>query len=215
MFNRREFLRNTAAAAAVRPTTALVALSTIPILTGCNGNAIAQDIVNWTPALESTAATAAATASILLPADAIIIAAALAAFNAGANLVSAEAKAYLANPGQTTLQALQTAVITLQQQVTASLLNAAKIVDPKSQTVVTAAINGVATVINSILSLITQIKGNTVSATTAAVKLSMLPRSNDNYWQSVDIISKHYDVSKQIAIKMLSVGENQIQAEGF
>lgn len=188
--------------------------------TGCNGTTVAQDIVNWTPALESSAATVAASASILLPADAILIAGSLAAFNAAANLISAEAKAYLANPGQTTLQALQTGVITFQQQINAALLAAAKIVNPQSQLLVTNGLNAAATIINSIFALITQIKGNTVAATAAKtaslIRLKDLPdRSRDQYAAGTELVANHYNVPVHVAENMYFTGILRIQSEGF
>jgi hypothetical protein len=114
----------------------------------------AQDIVNWTPSLESAVATIDATGALLDPAASVIFTAATAAFNAGATLVVADAKAYLANPSASLLTDLQTAVVSFQQTVSASILSAAKIVDPKSQQLALSVIQGVSTSINIILGLI-------------------------------------------------------------
>ena len=54
---------------------ALIALLLpLPFVGGCSGVTIAQDIVNWTPALESAVATVDSAASLLAPADAPIFA---------------------------------------------------------------------------------------------------------------------------------------------
>lgn len=189
---------------------------TIPAITGCSGTSVAQNIVNWMPALQSTAATAAASVSLLQPQDAVLVGASLAAFNAGANLVDAEAKAYLANPGATTLQQLQTAVVTFQQQVNASLLSAAKITNPQSQQSVTAAVNAVATVINSVFALIAGIKGNTIAAmaTSKTVTLAMIRPYRDDE-QAAQVIASHYGESVDAARDQIAHGEHALAFAGF
>ena len=211
---RRSFLRASASLALAS------CVSAAPIMTtGCNGTTIAQDIVNWTPTLESTAAMVASTVAILQPQFAAIVAAALAGFDAACNLVVAEAKAYLANPGQTTLQALQTAVVTFQQQINTALLQAAKIVDPKSQSVITQGLNAVATAINAIFALITQIKGNTISTAAAAAipkpsTVSVLIEKGI-YTPDVQLIAEHYKVPYHVAQQIEFTTQIQLRAEGF
>jgi hypothetical protein len=217
--NRRQFLV---------ASSAIAVLPSAFMLDGCTGASIAQDIVNWTPALQSTAATVASTVALLVPPDAPIIAAALVGFDAATNLAVAEAKAYLANPGQTTLQALQTAVVTLQQQVNTTLLTAAKIINPQSQAVVTAALNAVATVINSIFALILQIKGNTVAAMAnpKTVKLYMVYNPakgptryrtlvGESPWVSEGIVATHYSISREEAGMRIKQGRELIVQAGF
>jgi hypothetical protein len=189
---------------------------TIPAATGCSEATIAQNIVNWTPALESTAATAAATFSVLQPQDAALVGAGLLAFNTGANLVDAQAKAYLANPSATVLQQLQTAVVTFQQQVNATLLSAAKITNPQSQQTVTAAVNAVSTVINSIFALIAGIKGNTITAmvTNKTVTLAMTKAYRDDEL-AVEMIAMHYGESVDDARAQVVQGEQTLAAAGF
>ena len=85
---------------------------------------MAQDIVNWTPALQSAVATVDSTAALLAPADAPLFAAATVGFDAASNLLMAQAKAYLANPSASALAQLQNQVVILQQQVNAALLQA-------------------------------------------------------------------------------------------
>ena len=205
--NRRRFVLGSAA---------ILATPTGLLLEGCSPSSIAQQVVDWTPALQSTAATVASTVALLAPADAVIVNAALIGFDAATNLAVSEAKAYLANPGQSTLQALQTGVTTLQQQVNSALLQAAKIVNPKSQQAVTAAINAVATVVNSMLALILSIKGNTVAAaakTAKVIRLRDLPYSDQE--QAVTIVAEHYRITRDEASIRVNGGEAAIWAAGF
>ncbi len=183
---------------------------------GCSGETIAQDIVNWTPSLQSTAATAAAAVSLLQPQDAALVGISLAAFNGAATLVVAEAKAYLANPNATLLQQLQMAVVTFQQEVNTSILNAAKIVNPQSQQLVMAALNSVATVINSIFALITQIKGNTVAAlaTSSTITLASIRRYSDEK-RSAAMVAEHYGEPAYAAHVQIAYAQQQIAAAGF
>jgi hypothetical protein len=184
--------------------------------TGCNGTSVAQDIVNWTPTIQSTAATVAATVSTLLPADALIVAAALAGFDGASNLVVAEAKAYLANPGASTLQLLQAAVVAFEQQINSALLSAAKIVNPGSQQLVIAALSAVGTGINAIIALIQTIKGNTIGAAAVAVttKLSSVMRYRTK-GADIDLVASHYGISHQQAAEVYYPRMAQLQAAGF
>jgi hypothetical protein len=136
-------------------------------ITGCSvqtGTKVAQDIVNWTPALENGLQTIAATGSLLLPTDAPIFAIATAGFDAAGTILVAQAKAYLANPSASVLTNLQTAAVSFQQTVSAGLLQAAQIKDPASQKLALAAINGVATIVSTILALIQSISSKTAVA---------------------------------------------------
>lgn len=186
------------------------------LMSGCSPATIAQDIVNWTPTLESTAATVASLATLLVPPDTALIAAALLAFDTLANVVSAEAKAYLAAPNQTLLQALQTGVVTFQQQVNATLLAAVKIINPQSRAAVTAGINAVATVINSIFALILQIKGNTIAASANAKTVSIMrvvPLFDRPAAERM--VAAHYDESLPEARARINCSLLEIQAAGF
>ncbi len=146
---------NSASSTAKLGAWALIALLLqLPFVGGCSGTSVAQNIVNWTPALQSAVATVDSTAALLAPADAPIFAAATAGFDVASNLLVAQAKAYLANPTAGVLAQLQTAVVAFQQQVNASLLSAAKIANPASQKSVLNAINAVGTVVLAILALV-------------------------------------------------------------
>ncbi|HUD73868.1 MAG TPA: hypothetical protein VMQ76_02260, partial [Terracidiphilus sp.] len=144
---------------------ALIALLLpLPFVSGCSEKSVAQDIVNWTPALESAVATVDSTAALLAPADAPIFAAATAGFDAAATLLTAQAKAYLANPSASVLAQLQAAVVTFQQQVNASLLSAAEITNPASQKSVLNAINAVGTVVLAMLALVQSVSSKVAVA---------------------------------------------------
>jgi hypothetical protein len=195
---------------------ALLVSGSMP-LAGCSETTVAEDIVNWTPSLESAVATVDSTAALLVPADAAIFTAATAGFDAAANLLVAEAKAYLANPTASVLAELQTAVVTFQQQVNASLLSAAKITNPKSQAHVTAAINGVATIVTAILGLVTSISSKTAVAQMAAastVKLAAVrPYMDEN--KAVAMVASHYGEPVELArVQVEQVELNAAQA-GF
>ena len=114
----------------------------LPWMQGCTAAGVAEDIVNWTPPLQSAVATVDSTAALLAPADAPIFAAATIGFDAASNLLVAQAKAYLANPSASVLAQLQNQIVTFQQQVNTALLQAAKIVNANSQQHALAAIRG-------------------------------------------------------------------------
>jgi hypothetical protein len=133
-------------------------------MVGCTGAQVAQDIVNWTPALQSAVAVVDTTGAVLDPAAAPIFAAATIGFDAASNVLVAQAKAYLANPNASVLAQLQTAVVTFQQQVSASLLSVTGITNPASQQKAQADINAVATVVNTILALVQGISSKSAVA---------------------------------------------------
>jgi hypothetical protein len=175
---------------------ALIALLIpLPFAQGCAASTVAQDIVNWTPALQSAVATVDSTASILAPPDAPIFAAATAGFDAASNLLVAQAKAYLANPSAGVLAQLQAQIVAFQQQVNAGLLQAARIVNPASQQHALTVIQGVATIVSAILSLIQSVSGKTqlaLMASGSSIKLAAVqPYLNPS--QSAKIIAAHYN----------------------
>jgi hypothetical protein len=189
----------------------------LPWMQGCSTITVAQDIVNWTPALQSAVATVDSTAAVLAPADAPIFAAATAGFDAVSNLLVAQAKAYLANPSAGTLQLLQTQVTTFQQQVNAALLQAAKIVNPTSQQDALAAIQGVGTIVNAILSLVASISSKaavTRMAAQSGVKLSMV----QPYWDgslAAEIVAAHYNEPVALARAEISHSVQEEINAGF
>jgi len=184
--------------------------------TGCTGTTVAQDIVSWNPTIQSTAATVAAAVSILQPQDAILVAVALAGFKGAGDLCVAEANAYLANPGASTLQLLQAAVVAFEQQINASLLAAARIVDPKSQQIVVAALGAVGAAINAVLALIAGIKGNTLAAmgVKTQVKISQVKHLYNPSAVNMEIAA-HYQISQQYAGIAVRDNTQMLMAMGF
>ena len=187
---------------------ALIALLIpLPWMQGCSATSVAQDIVNWTPALQSAVATVDSTAAILAPADASIFTAATVGFDAASNLLVAQAKAYLANPSATVLAQLQTQIVTLQQQVNAALLQAAKIVNPASQQHALVAIQGVGTVVSAILSLVQSVSSKAALARMASqsgIKLAAVePYFNPT--QSAQIVAAHY--AEPVALAQVQVAQ--------
>jgi hypothetical protein len=135
---------------------ALAITGTLPTM-GCTTAQkvnVAQQIVNWTPSVESAVNTIMATASLLDPAAVPVFAIATQGFDILASGLSSAAKTYLANPNQTNLQLLQTLIVQFQQNVNKGLLASAGIKDPNSQKTALAAINGLATAVNAVLALI-------------------------------------------------------------
>jgi hypothetical protein len=195
----------------------IVLLLPLPWITGCSGATAAQDIVNWTPSLESAVATVDSTAALLAPADAPLFSAATTGFDAAANLLVAQAKAYLANPGAGTLATLQARVVTFEQQVNAALLQAAKIVSPASQQHALASIQAVGTIVSAILALVQSVSSKASVARMAAdctIKIATVkPWRNDA--RSAQIIAAHYDEPLETArVQIVESTRKAVQA-GF
>jgi len=173
----------------------------LPFMSGCSGKSVAQDIVNWTPTLESAVATVDTTAALLAPADAPIFAAATVGFDAACDVLVAQAKAYLANPNASVLAQLQAAVVLLQQQVNTSLLKAARITNPDSQTHALNELNAVGTAVTAILALVQSVSSKAQVARMAAdstVKLAMVrPRLDEN--KAAAIVASHYGEPVELA----------------
>lgn len=174
---------------------ALIALLLpLPFLTGCSGTTVAQDIVNWTPTLQSAVATVDSTAALLAPADAPIFAAATVGFDAASNLLVIQAKAYLANPSASVLAQIQTQIVTFQQQVNASLLTTAKIADANSRKHALSAIQEVATVVAAMLSLVQSISSKSALAQMAVhsnIKQTTVAPLLDSA-QAARMVAAHY-----------------------
>jgi hypothetical protein len=196
---------------------ALIAVLLFGATTGCSGQSVAQNIVNWTPTLQSAVATVNATASVLDPASAPLFTAATAGFDAASNALVAQAKAYLANPNASVLAQLQTAVVTFQQQVHASLLQAAKISNPTSQQKALADINVVATAVNAILALVNSISSKAAVARMASqstIKLaSVQPLLNER--QSAALVAAHYGEPVESARIQMRQAEISAAQAGF
>ncbi len=189
----------------------------LPWIEGCSATAVAQDIVNWTPALQSAVATVDSTAALLAPADAPVFTAATSSFDVASNLLVAQAKAYLANPSANALQQLQTQVVTFQQQVNAALLQAARIVHPASQAHALSAIQAVATIVNTILSLVASISSKAAVANMSAatgVKLSMI-RPYLDHTRGAEIVAAHYNEPAALARAQMAQAEQAEMKAGF
>lgn len=197
---------------------ALIALLLqVPFVAGCSGITVAQDIVNWTPALQSVVATVDSTAALLAPADAPIFAAATIGFDAASNLLVAQAKAYLANPSASLLGQLQTQIVTFQQQVNAALLQSIKITDAASQKHVLAALQGVATIVNAIFALVQSISSKIAIAqleTPSTIRLAKIEQYLDRS-QSAQIIAAHYNEPVEDARAQAAQAERSLTLAGF
>lgn len=189
----------------------------LPWLQGCSGKNIAQNIVNWTPSLESAVATVDSTASVLAPADAPIFVAATAGFDAASNLLVAQAKAYLANPTANTLAQLQAQIVTLQQQVNAALLSAAHIVNAASQQHAIAALQAVATVVTAILSLVQSVSTKAQVAQMTAhstIKLAAISPYLDRD-RAAQLVAAHYAEPLPVAQQQITEAEQDEAQAGF
>ena len=197
---------------------ALIALLLpLPFMAGCSGVTVAQDIVNWTPALQSAVATVDSTAALLAPMDAPIFTAATIGFDAASNLLVAQARAYLANPTAGTLAQMQAQVVTFQQQVNASLLQAAKITNTASQQHALAAIQGVATIVSAILALVQTISSKAQVAQMAdqsTIKLAAVrPLLDDS--TAAAVVASHYGEPVQMARAQVAQAEYAEAQAGF
>lgn len=138
---------------------------------GCSKIGVAQEIVNWTPTVEHQIAAALAAGSLVLPADAPLFMLATAGLEAAGTLLTSAAQSYLSNPGASTLQQLQNAITAMVGTVNSGLLQAARIVDPKSQALALLLLNGIAAAVNAILSLVEKI-----SSATAVKRMALKQR---------------------------------------
>jgi hypothetical protein len=189
----------------------------LPFIDGCSGKTVAQEIVNWTPTLQSAVATVDSTATLLDPSDASVFTAATTGFDAASNLLVAQAKAYLANPNATVLAQLQAAVVTFQQQVNASLLSAAKITNPNSQTHVLNAIDAVATTVTAILALVSSVSSKATVARMASqstIKMAAVrPYLDEN--KSVAMVAAHYGEPVELARIQVAQAELSMAQAGI
>jgi hypothetical protein len=195
----------------------LIALLPLPWMQGCNANSVAQDIVNWTPSLQSAIETVDSTAALLAPADAPAFTAATSGFDAASNLLVAQAQSYLANPGAGSLAKLQTQIVLLQQQVNSALLAAAHIVDSASQRHALAAIQAVATIITAILSLVQSVSSKAQVAQMAAqstIKLAAVAPYLDG-GQAARMVAVHYGEPVATARIQVARAERDEVAAGF
>lgn len=197
---------------------ALIALLLpLPYMGGCSEATVAQNIVNWTPALQSAVASVDSAGALLAPADAGVFASATAGFDAASNLMTAQAKAYLANPSAGTLAQMQNQVVVFQQQVNAALLQSARIVNPASQQHALATIQAVGTVVTAILALVESVSSKAEVAQMAGqstIKLAAV-RAYLNENRSAEIVAGHYAEPVELAhMQVEQVEHAEVQA-GF
>jgi hypothetical protein len=189
----------------------------LPFMSGCSEKSVAQEIVNWTPTLESAVATVDTTAALLAPADAPIFTVATTGFDAAYNVLVAQAKAYLANPKANILVQLQAAVVGLQQQVNASLLEAARITNPNSQAHALNAINAVGTAVAAILALVQTVSSKAQVAQMAGestIKLATVrPFLDEN--KAVAMVASHYGEPVELARMQVEQAELRAEQGGF
>jgi hypothetical protein len=189
----------------------------LPFLGGCSGVSVAQDIVNWTPALQGAVATVDSTAALIAPADAPIFTAATVGFDAASNLLEAQARAYLANPSAGVLAQMQAQVVAFQQQVNASLLQASRIVDSASQQHALAVIQGVATIVSAILALVQSVSGKAAVARMAAgstIKLAEVMPYLDRA-KAMGIVADHYGEPVELARTQVARAGQDLALAGF
>jgi hypothetical protein len=197
---------------------ALIALLLpLPFSTACSGVTVAQDIVNWTPTLQSAVATVDSTAALLAPVDAPIFTAATIGFDAASNLLVTQAKAYLANPSASLLAQIQNQIVAFRQQVNSSVLQAAKIANPASQKHALSAIQAVATVVSAMLSLVQSVSSKAAVAQMTAhstIKLAAVAPFLDQH-ESAQTIAAHYSEPLASARMQVAQTEREQSSEGF
>lgn len=195
----------------------LISLLLLSTVTGCSAAGVAQDIVNWTPSLESAIATVDSTAALLAPEDAPVFSAATRGFDAAANLLVLQAKAYLANPSASVLAQLQAQVVAFQQQVNGSLLAVARIMDSASQKHALSAIQAVATIVNAMLALVEQVSSKAAvahMAQAAQIKLAAVEQLLDRD-QAAAMVAAHYDEPMAVARVRVAQAEEDAVRAGF
>jgi hypothetical protein len=197
---------------------ALIALLLpLPYLGGCSQTTVAQNIVNWTPALQSAVATVNSAGALLAPMDAQVFADATAGFNTASNLLSAQAKAYLANPSASTLAQMQNQIVAFQQQVNVAVLQAARIMNPASQQHALETIQAVGTVVTAILALVQSVSNKAAIAQMAArstIKMAAVqPYLNET--QAAEIVAEHYGEPNAMARMQVAEAQQSAMAAGF
>jgi hypothetical protein len=196
---------------------ALIALLLTLPMTACSGTTVAQDIVNWTPALQSAVATVDSTAALLAPLDAPLFAAATVGFDAASNLLVGQAKAYLANPSASLLVQLQGQLVALQQQVNGALLKAGKIVDPASQQHALSAIQIVGGVVSAMLALVQSVSSKAAVAQMAAqstIKLAEVQPYLDEE-KTAGMVAAHYGEPVELGRMQVGLAEENAVRAGF
>ena len=197
---------------------ALIALLLpLPFAAGCSGTTAAQDIVNWTPALQSAVATVVQLRHCWRRQTRPSPAAAMVGFDAASNLLVAQAKAYLANPTASVLAQLQAQIVTFQQQVNAALLQAARITNMASQQHALACIQGVATIVSAVFALVQSISCKAALARMAAQSTIKLATVQPYFDEGVAarILANHYGEPIELARMQLAQAKASEARAGF
>ena len=192
-------------------------LMPLPFVGGCSATTVAQNIVNWTPELQSALTSMDSAGALLAPADAKVFAAATAGFDAASNLLSAQAEAYLADPSANNLAQLQNQIVVLEQQVNTAMLQAARIMNPASQQHALATIQSVGTVVIAILALVQSVSSNAEVKQMAArstVKIVDM-QAYANQEQAAQIVAEHYDEPVAMARIQVAQVEQSAMMAGF
>ena len=203
--------------AILRTGVVIALLLPLPLLDGCTGKSVAQEIVNWTPMMQSAVATVDSTAVMLSPENEKAFAAVTAGFDSASNVLAVQAKAYLANPTADMLAQLQTQVVTFEQQVNAALLTAAGIVNPANRQRALMAVQAVATAVAAILALVqSSSSGEAVAsmAANAGIKLAEVAPLMDGKAE-VRMVAAHYDESEEMAAVQLGQAHAAALQAGF
>ena len=197
---------------------ALIALlMPLPFVGGCSATTVAQNIVNWTPALQSALTSMDSAGALLAPGDAKVFAAATVGFDAASNLLSAQAKAYLADPSASNLAQLQNQIVVLEQQVNTAMLQAARIMNPESQQHALATIQAVGTVVIAILALVQSVSSRAEVKQMAArstVKIVDV-RPYMNAEQAAGMMAAHYGEPVAMARMQVAQVEQSEAMAGF
>lgn len=188
-----------------------------PFVSGCSGQKIAQQIVNWTPALQSAVATVDSAAAMMAPADAAVFTAATVSFDALSNALAAQAKAYLANPSATVLAQLQQQIVAFEQQANSALLAAAHITNAQSQQHALVVIQAVATIAVTLLALVQSAAGSAGAAQAtaqASIKLDQVEPLIDRKAAAV-LLAQHYDEPVAVASAQMDAAQTELVRAGF
>lgn len=197
---------------------AIVALAIAAMLPtqGCSGTSIAQDIVNWTPTVVSTANTLSSVVSSLAPADQAIIGLATAGFDAAANLLSQQAQTYLKNPSATALGQLQAQVTAFQQNVNAALLKTLQL-SQAAQARVLVLIQALATGLTAIIALVASISKPAAKAQMQAAAVIKTSRIEPLLLTpaDIDLVAVHYQVSDLQALGIMQRTDQELALAGL
>ena len=192
---------------------AVLMLGIVPTV-GCSGQSVAQQIVGWTPFIDSALTTLGSGAGSLSPQDSVIIDPVVTALVTSQNLLKNQAQAYLANPTAGVLAQLQAQAVTFQQSLNSAVLTALKITNSDSQKRIIAQIQVVLTGATAVLALLQTIKGNTLTVTTGSVTTSqVLPYLDES--KSVALVAEHEGVPSFVASYRVHQAEASLIAAGL